>query len=440
MGYTGPEIITRFVEHAGKRHGTEPGARKGAYRQRFPNGSGSSLYYAEDRERRVIEIQSYGSHFPLARLLLTPSGKRKLWLLNGDRWGRGGFGRTNEHNDIARAAAQASGTPWFIVPFTAIREAGINPETIKPIHVEPETWIYEDHSAATLAEIPEYQRKQRVWRINGQTIATPQAENGSEAWPDYEGGWTIQGRKLTDKGFSWITEKVPGPEYTPASLTSEYEEITPSDDGLYHWSTQRHLLGASVFRAQYRFEGQTGSGAKRRWVGGKRWAYFVTSFDYDEPGPLWFMSELPRGVKPRTVAEAIDALKPERVRNAEEAGIPVIRQGDVFVVQTPGMTEKILLKAGGELVVHNSIAGSWGRPGKHGRYINDSHTATRVIRMPDGTVYVQGIMRHRPEFRPADHVARELWDRKTWGRVSLNTQARSFDNTPRSWSRGGDVD
>jgi hypothetical protein len=441
MGYNGPEIITRFIEYAGKPDGTENDGKNGRSRQRFPDGKGSSLYYAYDGQRRCIEIQSYGSHFPLARLMLTPSGKRKMWLLNGDRWpGSGGFGRTNEHNDIARAAAQASGTPCFIVPFSAIQSAGILPDTIKPIEIQPESWITEDHSAATLAEVPDYKRKRSVWHINGQLTEAPVNEKGVKANPDYRGNWTFYERKLTDKGLSWVTEIVPGPAYTPDELTQEYEDIESAADGLYHWTTERHWLGASVFRAKYRFGGQVGTGAKRRWVSGTRTATFVTAFDYEEPAPLWFMSELPRGVRPKTVAEAIDALKPWRVRSAEERGTPVIRQGDVFVIQATGITEKDLIEQGGEMVEFESIAGGWGRPGKHGRYINDSHTATRVIKMPGGALYAQGIMRHRPLDRRPDHVQRPLWDRNTWGRVELNTQARSFDNTPRSWSRGGDVD
>lgn len=52
--------------------------------------------------------------------------------------------------------------------------------------------------------------------------------------------------------------------------------------------------------------------------------------------------------------------------------------------------------------------------------------------MPDGTLYARGILRHSPEDRNPDHVAIDLWDRQTWGRVVLNAQARSFDASPRS--------
>jgi hypothetical protein len=435
MGYNASEIITRFVKNAGSWHHYERGP-SGRLRQRFPDGRSSSLLYRKDGKGRVIEIQSYGSHFPLATLLLHPSGRRKMWLLNGDRWPGGGFGRTNEHNDIARAAAQASGTPWFIVPFSALRAAGIDPESIRPVHVEPESWTTEDHSAATLDEVPERHRKRHMWADeDGRIIEAPRTEDGRETWPDRaHGGWSRQVRRLGDNGFAWYHDSVDGPEYT-GELTPHYAELEPGADGLYHWTTERHWLGSSLFRARYYESHFTGRGKSRHQVSGNRWAYFVTSFDYNEPRPLWFMSELARGVKPATVAEAIDALKPDDVRYAESIGIPVLRQGDVFVIQSPGTTERGLLAQGGELV---PVTREYGKA--TARYVNDSHTATRAIAMPDGTLYVRGIMRHRPDWRRPDHVALELWDRETWGRVVLNAQARSIDASPRSWSMGGDVD
>jgi hypothetical protein len=434
MGYSGSEIIERFVTYAGQPDGYEPGKR-GRSRERFPDGSGSSLYYRRDRQGRVIEIQSYGDWFPLAHLLLHPSGKRKMWLLNGDRWPGGGFGRTNEHNDIARVNAQASGTPCFIVPFSALRAAGIEPDTIRPVHVEPESYTYEDHSAATLDEVPEQHRKLHVWRDEtGAAIVPPRSDqHGRQAWPNRAGGWTVQVRRIGDNGYAWYSDPVDGPAYS-GELTDHWEDMGPGADGLYHWTTERHWLGSSLFRARYQVAGWTfkgGVSVKPR----NRWAYFVTSFDYDEPRPLWFMSELPRGVKPATVAEAISALKPQDVRDAETVGIPVLRQGDVFIVRSAGTTERGLLAQGGELV---PVTREWGKA--TARYVNDSHTATRVVQMPDGTLYVRGIMRHKPVNRRPDHQQVELWDRETWGRVVLNAQARSIDAQPRSWSMGGNVD
>jgi hypothetical protein len=444
MGYNATDIITRFVEYAGSADDYVRGP-SGRLRLRFPDGSGSSLYYRRDRQGRVIAIVSYGDHFPLARLMLHPSGKRKMWLLNGDRWPGGGFGRTNEHNDIARSAVQATGDAWFIVPFSALTEAGIELESVTPVQVNPESWTWEPHTAATLDKVPENVRKRGVWRDATGAEITPPANNypgaGSsrEGWPDGEGGWYVQERKLGDKGYAWYKVSLDGPAYE-GELIHSYEDIEPEADGLYHYQTERHWLGTSLFRARYNLGSRyVGEGDSRRWLPRNRWAYFVTAFDYNEPWPLWFMSELRHGVAPATVDEAIGTLKPEEVRQAEAAGIPVLRQGDVYVIQAPLVAagdkgERDLIRAGGELVAQDW---SWGRHG--GRYVNDSHTVTRVVRL-DGRLFVRGIMRHAPARRRPDHARLDLWDRQTWGEIVFNAQARGINAQPRSWGHGGNVD
>lgn len=429
MGYNTTEIVERFVRYAGLPHGKEQGAKPWTVRDRFPNGSGASLSYQTDRQQRVIGMRTY--QMPMAHLVLTKSGKRKRWLLNGDRYeGPNGFARSNEQNDTMRMHVQATDDDWFIIPFSAIREAGIDLETITPIHVEEETYTYVEHTARKIEDVPDRYRTHHVYvSETGETLTAPHAPDGREAYPDYEGGWTVQSRGIN----GWEQVLVEGPAYS-GYLESSYQDIPRNDDGLYHYMVQRHWLGGSVFRARYSYD------IPKTWNRRKRWAYFVTSFDYNEPRPLWFMSELPRGSKPTTVAEAIDMLKPEVVRDAESRGISVLRQGDVFIIRDEkyaGMTDTRLIKhLGGELVpqMRNGL-----------RYVNDSHTATRVVKFDDGTMYVRGMMRHNPRLRRPDHRTIKLWDGNTWGRVAFNTVPRAInyngqDAGSRSWSRGGDVD
>jgi hypothetical protein len=426
MGYNTDQIVERFVRYAGLPHGKEQGAKPWTVRDRFPNGSGASLSYQIDRQQRVIGMRTY--QMPMAHLVLTPSGKRKLWLLNGDRYaGPNGFARSNEQNDTMRMTVQATDDDWFIIPFSAVSEAGIDLETITPIHVEEESYTYTEHTARTLNNVPEHHRTHHVYlTADDEVVIAPHAPNGQEAHPDHEGGWYIGRRGLN----GWENVPVEGPEYPNGYLRSTYVDITPGDDGLYHWMVQRHWLGGSLFRARYSYD------VPGKWNRRKRWAYFVTSFDYNEPRPLWFMSELPRGVKPSTVAEAIEMLKPSSVITAETNTIPVMRQGDVFIINAEDISTRALTKAGATRV----------DPMRDGyRYVNDSHTATEVMRLPDGTLYVRGMMRHRPRNRRPDHQTIKLWDGKTWGRVAFNTVPRSIgyngqDRGSRSWSRGGDVD
>jgi hypothetical protein len=416
VSYSGAEIITRFAEFAGQPQGYEPGKR-GRERIRFPDGSGSSLYY-ETKWGRYVGIQSYGSHFTLARLVLTPAGKRKRWLLNGDRWpGSGGWGRTNDHNDMMRELAQKSGTPWFIVPFSVVREAGLDMDSITPVHVLPERWVTEEHTAASLSQVPEYERKRQVWKdAAGQVITPPRATTGipgaervQAGWPDQEGGWYIQERSVID---GWRKVAVEGPAYD-GQLDRAYEAITPAADGLYHYTTERHWLGKSVFRASY--------GTWDRKHGARRpTRYFLSAFDTAEPAPAYFLAEMPAGVRPKTVDEAREALKPVTVADAEIDGLAVVRQGDIFAIPTAYTARE--LKAGEAYTT------------PFGNYVlGTNHTATQVIVTPAGT-FARGILRHRPIRRRPDHVNVPLGDRKTWHRLIKNTVPVDVRGNSRAWS------
>lgn len=348
---TATDIIERFAANAGKHwsapreHGRVP----------FLEGHGSSLYYKNDYEGRVVEIQSYGSHFPLARLALNSDGSRRLWVLNGDRWRSGGFGRTNAHNDYMRRCAQETGTPWIILPFSALREAGIDPDTIEPQEVQEEKWVTERHSSPRLEDVPSSQRR---------------------AWND---------------------------------ASSSYVTVEPEDDGLYHWTTERHWLGASVFQA-------TANGySQARGYSSQRRSY-LSSFDYNEPWPLYFLAELPAGASPGTVAEALEVLKPFEVRYAESQGVTVLRQGDVFAIPKDVRTRDLPGPSQHQAIV-----------------LGVNHRATEVRVTANGDTYARGWLRHARV--PSEHHAIRLGDGKTWHELVKNTVEMH-----RAWTLGGNVD
>lgn len=62
-------------------------------------------------------------------------------------------------------------------------------------------------------------------------------------------------------------------------------------------------------------------------------ARFLSSFDYQERAPLYFLCEVPRGAG-STVEHALDALAPRAVHAAIARGRDVRRQGDVFLIET----------------------------------------------------------------------------------------------------------
>jgi hypothetical protein len=423
MGYDASEIIPRFVKYAGLPHGKEPDGKKGRLRERFPDGSGSSLYYGTTgswtrNNEKVVEIDSYGSHYPLARLVLTPSGKRRLWVLNGDEYGDRGFARTGTHQQMAREAAQASGTPWVILPFSALREAGIDPDTIHVVHQERERWEAEEHSAATLEQVPEAHRRHRAWQdATGAIITPPRASDGTEAWADYDGqGWHVYRRSALE-GSQNIP--VPGPAYeAPLDIVSV--NIEPGPDGRYHWSEQRHWLGESVFRASY-----TRYAGRDRGYETRKHAYFLSAFDTNEARPLYFLAELPRGARPQTVAEAREALKPPQVLAAEAQGISVMRQGDVFAIPRPDL-------------VTRDLPG----PSQRGALVlKVNHKVTEMRVTPDGRTFARGTLRHAR--RPAEHAAIQLGDSRTWHELCPKTLPAfplgNFLNV-RAWTTAGRVD
>ena len=155
-----------------------------------------------------------------------------------------------------------------------------------------------------------------------------------------------------------------------------------------------------------------------------RWAYYLSGFDHEEARPLYFFAELPRGVKPATVAEAYEALKPEPVKMAEQMGRPVFRQGDIFGVPMEAMDRKAL-KALGARIERRKVP-----PIPEGQtsvqvtlpyVLNTNHTATEVAYLPDGVTLARGTMYHDPEGRRADHARRRIGDGKAWHVVIKNT-------------------
>ncbi len=105
--------------------------------------------------------------------------------------------------------------------------------------------------------------------------------------------------------------------YDKDSGQSQYADRAPDSDGRYSWTEHMHRLGDCLFSAER---------------AGKR-ARFLSSFDYQEPRPMYFLVQVPRGAG-ATVELAIDALAPRAVWAARARGRRVERQGDIFFVET----------------------------------------------------------------------------------------------------------
>lgn len=233
--------------------------------------------YANGRVRfneRTREIYSYGSHFPLVRVLPKGAARRRpLYVLNGDVW-RGSASRTRSHQAIARRLCAELGDT-VVIPFSALNGARIAIDSIRPVHVRPDTTWSETVTQAP-ADTPDYRKRSYDYR------------------------------------------------------TQEYSPVAPDDDGMYRWQETHHRLGDCLFSAV-----RTGETARRR---------YLSSFDYEEPAPLYFLVQVPRGAG-STVETAIDSLAPRAVWAARARGLEVRRQGDVFFVET-ALTDDALAQRG----------------------------------------------------------------------------------------------
>jgi hypothetical protein len=351
------EIIARFIDQAGKE---------------------DASFYSDDHLEGIYQstlngndtIFSYGRHFPLAEVIPSGDAKRGWWLLNGDRWGgSGGWGQstTGQQNEVQRLV-RGTGLPYLIVPFSALDQAGISHDSIEIMHQLPERYTWEPRTR-------------------------------TEAPNEYEQEYTQSARNWQQR-----------------------------PDGLWSYEASVHHLGEAVLKADYTMtrstrgyhDFETHNWVPGTWEQSTGTSYFLSAFDENEPGfGLYFLAQLPDGAEPRTVAEAREALKPEIVVAAETFGRPVLRQGDVFAVQTPVETRQLP------------------GPSKRSEFVLGVNHQVTEVRESNGVTYGRGVMRHRPREwgRRPEHRALKLGNGKTWYALYKNTVPEG-----RSWSTGGKVD
>ena len=327
-------------------------------------------------------IFSYGSHFELARPLRDRRGAVQGFLLNGD-WASQ---TTSHHQAVVRSALRSQKT--VTIPHSALEQAGINIDSVQILDVQEDWW--EPYTATSIT-------KPWFWDFD-QDYADRHYPNRRMAgdvytWTDTrhrlggsviraKGEWEVgqtcphcQGQPLEGPATGWRWEKADG--------TVEYSE--------YH-RPHCHRCGGAGWIAVTRH----------------RWARFLSGWDEQERRPSYFFCELPRTSKARTVAEAFEDLKPEPVRLAERMHRQVVRQGDIFAVETPTLTRSALKTMGARFE-------------KMGHLLRTNHAATEVAYLANGLTMARGIMHHRPEGRRPDHARRPMGDRQTWHAIIKNT-------------------
>lgn len=317
------------------------------------------------------EVYSYGTHFPLARFCPRKRGA-SLWLINGDAW-RGGWGTTQRHQSearsaIARAVDKANGKlQSIIVPFSALDGAGIDRDSIRPIDVTADRWLEETREL--------YVSPDRIVRIREAANTPPDGygngfPEGIREAAHGKGEATVGNLRLslttTFRGHSYDGVNAAGyhtgswKEYVPAReewWIDGSHHATPHADGRVTYIVRSHRLGESLFRADvvdtvetwtHEASGQTirrtqsgdvpgranREGWTRDWQRRRRTFTFLSSFDYQERAPLYFLCALPKSSRATTVAAAIDDLASRAVHAAYARGLDVKRQGDVFGIAT----------------------------------------------------------------------------------------------------------
>ena len=222
-----------------------------------------------------------------------------------------------------------------------------------------------------------------------------------------------------EKWYTRSTESAIGPltrdEMEAVTAQIEYRRVRYSLDEPLGWPYSVH---AYVEHARCRGCGGTGRVPATR----RRWAYFLSGFDVNETRPSYYFCEMPPKVKPETVEEALEMLKPAAVKLAEQAGREVKRQGDIFAIPMPGLTLRELKAQGGRHVKRpGAIVGEHGRltwDGPRPNLLGTNHEATEVVYV-GGQTYARGSIRHVPEGRRPDHKLTPLG--REWHLIQKNT-------------------
>jgi hypothetical protein len=462
------------------------------------------VYYEGDT------IFSYGSHFPMARVVRDDAGEFSFVLVNGNTYSPS----TSNHQRHMRDAI--SGLRQVIIPFEALRVAGIDPSTIRLIEDTGDRHEVKQHTVTTVpagyawksVEVTEYTCKtpamlqveldkynverfesyahdlERWYRAKGKRGRGEELdyfENSAlrDDMPTEPVNLTVDNleqretyglrfygpRDPSYRSHQFETggmyDKVVGHRQALMSTRGKYGghewqgDVLDNGDGthLYAWETRRHWLGDSLITADIRWTetercshckgtGFTGGVVPEPIEGEQMWdyrertrdqhcqvkanrkfgldecfrgrrqrrrvrtSYYLSGFDAQETRPSYFFCELPQGVAPTSVNEAIECLKPDPVILAEGMGREVLRQGDIFAIPMPSLTKRELTKMGA-------------RHERRGRLLNTNHVATDTAYLPDGTTLARGALVHAPEWRSPDHKRVPLTS--VWHVVVKNT-------------------
>ena len=187
---------------------------------------------------------------------------------------------------------------------------------------------------------------------------------------------SIVAARTGGKFREWDRAPIPIPDFkrevavVVPSAGEEWREVTERDDKGRERKRTVHTLGDSVIAVRDR--------------------YYVSSVDETGLGNgMYFLAELHVDSPPASVEEALNALKPEVVREAESRGTYVRRQGEWFAVPTKRMTSELLADVARGVAVFRERH-VLGKSGHH-----ELEEAVIYKAGPrKGEVYARGVLRH----------------------------------------------
>ena len=376
-------------------------------------------------------IYSYGRHFPMAEIHRDKQGSTTFVLVNGDLYSV----TTSGHQSQVRSAI-GNRAQSVIIPFSALDAANIIRGSIQPLEILDDTWT-EHELRATLARMRTLCENERGFSVPGFTEERPtypaeinhSLRTSADIQRDYPYGsvarQTIE-NEYQSQAARWRDKRNRAIRCATSFIDKNGQEIEQRGDD-YIIPTRRHWLGETVFSARVQTSERTIDGPRTR----HRRARFLSAFDHNESGMVYFLAELPRTSKAETVAQAFDDLAPAIVKRAQLEDIEVKRQGDIFAIPCdlpPEITRPAPYRRG----VHPTAIVKDGQtlpaPGRssyayHQRneLLGTAHTATEMLIPQTGETYARGIMRHEPGRRGPDHAAIKLVG---WHLIVRNTVPR----------------
>lgn len=345
-----------------------------------------ALLRIDDDHRLVVSLlETADAETRLETVMAQPLGRRGQegfgLLLNGD-----GFngGMTQLQTRIRSRAQRALGmSRCGVVPFASLEAASLDLDSIELIHVSGDRNVQRFTIIAT--EIPQELLDQEA--VLRRTTRRTNPWQWVTIWSNGKFAFQIMTRN-TDRhepSFRY---------YSPIHET----EIVHNGTG-WGFNTNVHRLGASIF------SGVGPDGLRHR---------YISAFDEQDTG-LYYLAQLPDQGKVRNYQHAIDLLAPPVVHRAREEGKLVMRQGDVFAIET-SLSEKDLLERGATITKRTDLIHA--PNGNHSRRfdpeLNDwekdvpeerlqdimvyetGHTATRIAKLPNGVTFGTGTMYHDP--------------------------------------------